>query len=53
MEVNGNVPYFTEEDLTTDAFEEYSPLDALGRCGVAFANVCPELMPTEERGRSA
>ena len=48
--VNGNVPYFTEEDLTTDAFEEYSPLDALGRCGVAFANVCPELMPTEERG---
>ena len=50
VEVNGNVPYFTEEDLTTDAFEEYSPLDALGRCGVAFANVCPELMPTEERG---
>ncbi|HIR84410.1 MAG TPA: DNA/RNA non-specific endonuclease [Candidatus Galloscillospira excrementavium] len=50
VEVNGNVPYFTEEDLTTDAFEEYSPLDALGRCGVAFANVCPALMPTEERG---
>ena len=50
MEVNGNVPYFTEEDLTTEAFEGYSPLDGLGRCGMAYANVCPELMPTEERG---
>ncbi|MBQ7147602.1 MAG: hypothetical protein IJR96_02505 [Pseudobutyrivibrio sp.] len=24
--------------------------DSLGRCGVAYASVCPELMPTEERG---
>lgn len=48
--VNGNVPYFTEEELTTEAFENYSELDNLGRCGVAYANICKELMPTEERG---
>jgi DNA-entry nuclease len=49
-EVNGNVPYFDESDLTTEAFETYSELDELGRCGVAYANICTELMPTEERG---
>lgn len=48
--VNDNIPYFTENDLTTEAFETYSELDDLGRCGVAYANVCQELMPTEERG---
>ena len=47
--VNGNVPGFTEEDLTTEAFELYSELDSLGRCGVAYANICQELMPTEKR----
>ena len=46
----GGQPDFSEEDLTTDTFETYSPLYALGRCGVAYANVCPEIMPTEERG---
>ena len=51
VEINGNVPYFTPEDTTTTtAFETYAQLDALGRCGVAYANVCQELMPTEERG---
>lgn len=49
--VNNNVPYFTEEDkVRTDAFESYSNLDSLGRCGVAYASICKELMPTEERG---
>jgi DNA-entry nuclease len=48
--VNGNVPFFTEDDLTTEPFEDYSELDDLGRCQVAFANICKELMPTEERG---
>ncbi len=47
---NGNVPLFTEEDATTQCFEYYSELDELGRCGVAFANIGLELMPTEERG---
>ena len=50
IEINGNKPSFTEEELTTDSFEEYSDLDKLGRCGIAYANVCPETMPDEERG---
>ena len=49
-EVNGNKPYFTEADLTTQSFEIYSELDILGRCGVAYANVGQDLMPTEPRG---
>lgn len=44
-----NVPGFSDEDLTTEPFETFSSLDLLGRCGVAYANVCQELMPTEER----
>lgn len=49
IEINGNEPLFTESDMTVRAFEEYSDLDSLGRCGVCFANVCQELMPTAER----
>lgn len=49
IELNGNEPFFTESDMTVRAFEEYSDLDFLGRCGVCFANVCRELMPTAER----
>lgn len=48
--VNNNEPYFTDDELTTEAFEAYSDLDSLGRCGVAYANVCLETMPTEKRG---
>lgn len=48
--VNGGEPFFSEELYTTDSFESYAPLDALGRCGVAFACVGQDLMPTEERG---
>ena len=48
--LNENIPDFTEEDYTTKAFEEYSELDAYGRCGVAYANICKEIMPVEERG---
>ena len=47
--LNNNVPNFSESDLTTTSFEEYSPLDSLGRCGVAFANVGTDIMPTEKR----
>ncbi len=50
VEVNGNKPFFTESDISTDSFECYSELDSLGRCGVAFANISREMMPTEERG---
>ena len=48
--LNDNWPDFDVEDLTTEPFEYYSELDSLGRCGVAYANVCLEIMPTEERG---
>lgn len=48
--INDNVPYFDKSDLTTKTFEKYSPLDSLGRCGVAYANVSEDTMPTEERG---
>lgn len=50
VELNGNVPYFTDEELSTTAFELYSELDSLGRCGAGYANICKEIMPTEERG---
>ena len=48
--INDNVPDFTDADLTTSSFEEYSNLDALGRCGVAYACIGTDLMPTEDRG---
>lgn len=53
VEVNRDIPFFTEEEKKrTDAFEIYSDLDALGRCGIAYANICEEIMPTEEREES-
>ena len=48
--INDGIPFFSDEDVTTEAFEYYSALDSLGRCGTAYANVCKELMPTEKRG---
>lgn len=48
--VNNNVPYFTQQDYTTESYEYYSPLDSLGRCGVCVASIGRDLMPTEERG---
>lgn len=48
VEVNNNKPLF--DNITSEVFENYSDLDSLGRCGVAFANVCTELQPTEKRG---
>ena len=33
--------------MITTAFENYSDLDSLGRCGVAYANICKDIMPTE------
>jgi len=48
--LNDNEPEFSESEITTDAFEKYSKLDYLDRCGVAFANVSVDTMPREERG---
>lgn len=52
VEINNNEPYFTESDYTIEAFERYSEWDTLGRSGVAYANVCIDIMPEEgeERG---
>lgn len=47
--VNDNIPFFTQTDFTTTSFEEYEPLDELGRCTVAYANIGVDLMPTEDR----
>lgn len=50
MLVDENVPGFSEDEITTESFEHYSELDALGRCGVATACIGTDLMPTEKRG---
>lgn len=49
VEVNDNQPEFTEEELTTVSYEDYSELDELGRCQSAEACIGQELMPTEAR----
>lgn len=48
--VNNNIPYFTDDELTTNSYEYYSDLDSLGRCGVTMACIGKDIMPTEERG---
>ena len=52
----GGAPYvslgkatFSAELYTTESFETYAPLDELGRCGVTFACIGRDIMPTEER----
>ena len=49
VEVNDNQPEFTEEELTTVSYEDYSELDELGRCQLAEACIGQDLMPTEAR----
>jgi DNA-entry nuclease len=48
--IDNNEQNFNKEDMNTTSFENYSELDSLGRCGVAYANLSYELMPTEPRG---
>ncbi len=48
--VNGNIPGLSKSDRTSTYFEKYSALDSLGRCGVAFACLGYETMPTSNRG---
>ena len=53
-DINGNVPFFTADDMdralsAAPFFEIYEELDGLGRCGSAFACVGPESLPQEER----
>ena len=50
VEIDDNTPSFTVDDATTDAFQSFSPLDWLGRCGTAYACLGPETLPTDARG---
>ena len=40
-----------ESEYITKPFEKYSELDSLGRCGVAYVNICKEIMPAEGEKR--
>lgn len=44
VELNGNEPEFTEAELTTEVYEDYSELDDLGRCGEAEACIGEKLL---------
>ena len=45
----GKSTFTLKEKKSIDHFEIYSDLDELGRCGVAFANICKEIMPKDIR----
>lgn len=49
--LNNNIPVFSPEELTTEGYEFYSPLDSLGRCGTVIASVGRETMPAEDEDR--
>lgn len=51
--INNNKPNFSQSELTTKAYENYSPLDNLGRCGVATASCGKEIMPKEGEKRGS
>ncbi len=49
VELNGNQPEFTEDEIKSKSYEFYSELDSLGRCGVTHACVGKDIMPTTAR----
>lgn len=51
--INNNIPFFNADEKAagTTSFETYSELDDLRRCGVAYACIGKDIMPTEERGQ--
>lgn len=51
--INNNIPFFNADEKAagTASFETYSELDDLRRCGVAYACIGKDIMPTEERGQ--
>lgn len=49
--VNNNEPAFSSSQKSDKkSFEAYADIDYLGRCGVAFACIGKDIMPTGERG---
>lgn len=49
--VNDNQPFFTEDEITNITFENYQPLDSLGRCQAATACLSRDTMPAEGEKR--
>ena len=49
--INNNEPDFEIAKDGKKEFEKYSDLDILGRCGVAYANISPKVMPAEGETR--
>lgn len=50
VEVNGGMPYFSEDEYEEESYDRYFRLDRYGRCTGAMACLGADLMPTEERG---
>lgn len=53
ININNDVPYFEDKDITTENFEVYSTLDKFNRAGVAFANICKYTMPPKGTKRGS
>ena len=51
--LNNNEPNFNKDDFTTNSFEKYSKLDSLGRCGVAYACLSIDTMPSTNEERES
>lgn len=47
IDINNNIPYFENDSITTNNFEDYSEFDEYSRAGVAFANICEYTMPSD------
>ena len=50
VELGGGLPAFSEDDLTTESFVRFSPLDSLGRTGAGTACLGTDTLPTQPRG---
>ena len=50
VEINDNIPFFTDEEIVMESYESYGELDGLGRCTVAIACVGTDIMPSDDRG---
>ena len=51
--ISNNKPDFDEGDLKANSFEKYSELDSLGRCGVAYACLSIDTMPSADDERES
>lgn len=48
--LNNNKPFFDTKVLSAKSYEYYSDLDLLGRCGIVYACIGQDIMPTQDRG---